>query len=375
MKIAIIGNYGATNIGDEAILQSILKNHSEHQWTIFSADPKKTEKNYQSKSVHHFPLGFRSFFRYGFRPSWKALKKCEAVVIGGGGLMQDDYWYACFLWAWQAFWVKWFNKPYFIYATGVGPLKSRVGRWLTKYVYKSAVGITVRDQRSFNTLKNLGLPTDNIEITADPAFLLKVPKIDSTDGREPHTYMISIRPWLNYNRNIIDVFTRFLSRLKQGKKAKIVFVAMQNIKEKDHLVIDPIIERVGGELFIPRDFDELLCRLQKVEFAIGMRYHFLLAAMITKTPSLAISYAHKVENLFKNSNLEPYHLPLSELSSMHLEKKMARLSVDYNNVKVYQKSRLDELKQSSNNNLNFFDGFVKVLTDPQEADSIAEPLN
>ena len=372
MKFGIIGNYGATNVGDNAILKSILKNHPHHKWVVFSANPDEVKKKFQSESVHLFPLGFRSFFKHGFKKSWKAMRSVDAFVFGGGGLMQDDYLYACFLWAWQIFWVKFFNKPYFIYATGVGPLQTRWGRFLTRWIYKEAVAITVRDQTSFNTLKRLNLSTQNIEITADPAFLFPLPKIDSTDGREPHTYLISVRPWLNYDRTTIDVFTRFLSQLKQNKKAKIIFVALQRIKEKDQSVIDPIIERVGGELFIPEDFKELMVRFQKSEFAIGMRYHFLLAAMMTKTPSIAIGYAHKVDSLFKNSNLEPYLLPLSELSAVNLSQKMIRLSVDYNNVKVYQKARLDELKSAAQRNVTFFDGFVKVLTDPKEADSIAE---
>jgi len=39
MKLALVGNYGATNIGDDAIMSSILNSHASHTWTVFSANP------------------------------------------------------------------------------------------------------------------------------------------------------------------------------------------------------------------------------------------------------------------------------------------------------------------------------------------------
>lgn len=371
MKLGIIGNYGATNVGDNAILKSIIEHHQHHKFLVFSANPSKTHSELDVKVASIFPLGLRSFFRHGFRRSMRDLKSVDAVIFGGGGLMQDDQPYACFLWAWQIFWVKWFDKPYFIYATGVGPLKSRIGRWLTRYVYKDAVGITVRDRLSFNTVKSLGLQTDNIEVTADPVFLLHRSEAE-LESRAPHTYLISLRPWLKYNAKMIATFTNFLLKLKNDKKARLIFVSMQQIKEADRQVIDPIIKRVGGELFVPANFNELLNLMRHSEFAIGMRYHFLVAALLTKTPSLAISYSHKVDSLFKNSSLEPYHLPIAELNEENLSRKMTRLSVDYNNVKVYQKRHLEQMRELASKNIDYFDGFIKILTKEHEAAKITQ---
>ncbi len=371
MKIGLIGNYGATNAGDEAILRAILNSHSEHEWVVFSANPKETESELGTKSVALFPLGFRSCTKHGFKKSMKALRSVDAVVLGGGGLMQDEYLFACFLWAWQLFWVKFFSKPYFIYSTGVGPLKTWIGRRLTKWVYQDAVGITVRDASSYNTLHRLGLPDDNVEITADPAFLFK--SVEHEQARTPHTYIISLRPWLKYNTKIINIFTNYLLKLKEEKGAKFVFVCMQRIKEHDHRVIDPILKRVNGTLLIPKNYSELLQAMRQAEFAIGMRYHFLIAAILTQTPALAVSYSHKVDSLYKYSVLEPYHLSLADLTEEHLEKKMKRLSVDYNNIKLYQKRRLEDFKELAEKNKEYFDGFIKTLTPSGETVKVSEP--
>lgn len=371
MKIGLIGNYGATNIGDESILRAILKNHSKYEFVVFSADPNATHKEIGVKTAPLFPLGIRSFFKHGFKRSIKALRSVDAVILGGGGLLQDEYLFACFLWAWQVFWVKFFNKPLFIYATGVGPLKTWLGRRLTKYVYSYASGITVRDHTSQNYLHRLGLSLDNVEITADPAFLFK--HVEHEHTRKPHTYIISLRPWLKYNSKIISVFTNYLQKLKEEKNAKFIFVCMQSIKEKDHKVIDPIMKKVGGTLLTPRHFTDLLQAMEQAEFAIGMRYHFLIATILTRTPVLAISYSHKVDSLFKHSILEPYMHSVSDLSVEHLERKMKRLSVDYNNIKVYQKRRVEDLKELAEKNVEYFEGFIKTLTEGGETAKIPEP--
>ena len=359
MKVGIIGNYGATNVGDDAILRAILKSHPEHNFVVFSANFNITHQELGVKAAPLFPLGIRSFMKNGLRRSIKALKSVDAVIFGGGGLMQDEYIFACFLWAWQIFWVKLFKKPLFIYSTGVGPLRTWIGKKLTKYIYSYATGITVRDHTSQNYIHRLGLPLDNIEITADPAFLFRHPDIGHS--RKTHNYIISLRPWLKYNSKIIFTFTNYLLKLKEGKNAKFLFVCMQSIKEKDRLVIDPILNKVGGTLIMPKHFSELLQIMGEAEFAIGMRYHFLIAAILTKTPALAISYSHKVDSLFKHSILEPYMLPVSDISVENLEKKMARLSVDYNNVKVYQKRRLEDFNELAERNVGYFNGFINQL--------------
>lgn len=364
MKIGLIGNYGATNVGDEAILNAILKSHSQNEFVVFSANPKETAHQFGVKTAPLFPMGFRSFFKYGFRRSIKALKSVDAVILGGGGLLQDEYMLACFLWAWQVFWVKFLGKPLFIYATGVGPLRTWIGKKLTKNIYSYAMGITVRDETSYNTLHRLGLPKENIEITSDPAFLFRY--LDQESARNQHTYLISLRPWLKYNSKIIHTFTDYLLKLKEERGAKFTFVCMQSIREHDHRVIDPVIKKVGGTLLVPKHFSELLQAMSQAEFAIGMRYHFLIAAMLTKTPALAISYSHKVDSLYKHSVLESYHLPISDLNLEHLERKMKRLSVDYNNIKTYQKRRLDDFKELAEKNVDYFDGFIKMLTESNE---------
>src|SRR5690606_17927677 len=128
--------------------------------------PEQTLRQFKVPCAPLFPLGLRSVLKRRFRAAFKALKASDAVILGGGGLFQDDKLYACFLWAWQVFWVKRLKKPLFIYATGVGPLHSKVGQWLTRWAYCQAQSITVRDAASKELLLKLGLPEASVHLTA-----------------------------------------------------------------------------------------------------------------------------------------------------------------------------------------------------------------
>ena len=363
MKIGIMGNYGATNIGDDAILTSILKDLHNHEIIIFSSNPEETDKTYDANVTSLFPLGIRSFIRYGFSYSIKALKDVDVIIFGGGGLMQDDYLFACFLWAWQIFWVKILKKPYFIYATGVGPLRTSIGKKLTKWVYENSKEITVRDNYSAEVLQGFGTQK-SINITSDPAFLYRINE-EIIPEREKGKVLISLRPWKKYNAKTISSFISFLTKMKEEKNVRFVFASMQSICEADMKIINPIIKKLGGEIFIPKNFSELIQNMQTAEFAIGMRYHFLIASIITQTPCLPISYSPKIDELYSGTPLEKYQLSVANLDPDYLYEAMKRVSIDYNNIKVYQKARLSVLRDLSEKNVLLFDKFLKTFDQNQ----------
>lgn len=358
MKIGLIGNYGATNVGDDAILAALLSEFKGYRFTIFSAQPEAWVAGPKAKNVPLFPLGFRSFFRYGFKPSIKALKAVDVVILGGGGLFQDKQLYACFLWAWQVFWVKWFKKPLFIYATGVGPLGTRVGRLLTRYAYRYARLIAVRDEASATCLKRLGLKKD-ILVVADPAFLN--PKPEKAEFRTKKLFMVSVRPWLHQNRKIIQSFGDFLETLKNEREAELVFVCMQTHREDDLQLIRPLVSRVGGRIFVPSSFTELLKEMEKAEFAIGMRYHFMIAALITQTPLIPLSYADKTTALFDGTPLEKYVLHVDDFNETSLLNTLKEVSIAYNNTVVYENALTKNLSEKAEEGISLLKEALKKV--------------
>lgn len=356
MRVGLIGNYGATNTGDEAILASILKNHPAHSLGVFSADPQDTTRHHGILSIPLFPCGIRSLFKNGFKTSMTALQKVDAVVFGGGGLMQDDKPYACLIWAWQIFWVKRLKKPLFIYATGVGPLHTPLGRKLTKYVYDYAKIITVRDESSAELLRKIGVDASRIHITADPAWLIAKPQ---PKNRTKNLFIINLRPWKNHDRWTLDTLTKFLDLLKEKSQARFRFVVMQEVREEDTSMLRQMANHFNEQIFCPRDLSELAEWMAEAEAAIGMRYHFALAALLAGTPCLGIGYSPKVQSLFQP--LPQQFISLPELSFERLQKSWEYISNHADEIAIKEKEWADRYRQEAQKNIDRLEVFLKGI--------------
>lgn len=83
MRLVLSGYYGFYNVGDEAILQSIIKALHEEDPTlelvVLSNDPDYTRKMYGVEAVN----------RWDIRAIYKEIKRSNGLISGGGSLLQD----------------------------------------------------------------------------------------------------------------------------------------------------------------------------------------------------------------------------------------------------------------------------------------------
>lgn len=167
-KLLLSGYYGFGNLGDEAILASTVeavgRRAPEVGVAVLSANPGET-------SASH---GIQAFNRMSPKGVTSAIRMSDLVVFGGGSLLQDSTsfrslsYYIAFIYL-----VKALGKPLVVYANGIGPLRSKVGRRLTGAALRTAKEITLRDPESESVLRDLGVGVDTrVTVTADPAFLL-----------------------------------------------------------------------------------------------------------------------------------------------------------------------------------------------------------
>ena len=82
-QVVMSGYYGFSNAGDDAILeaihQSILEASGEVGVTVLSNDPRETQRHY----------GMNAIPRFRFWKVFGALRRCDALLSGGGSLLQD----------------------------------------------------------------------------------------------------------------------------------------------------------------------------------------------------------------------------------------------------------------------------------------------
>jgi polysaccharide pyruvyl transferase CsaB len=291
MRILISGYYGYGNVGDEAVLYSIINGIKgrlpDTNITVLSSSPESTRATYKVDAIN----------RYSLFDILKHLFGCDIFISGGGSLFQDKtssrsfIYYICLVWLAKAL-----GKKVMVFAQGLGPLKKSFNRNLAKSILNKADLITLRDNDSVSGARFLGVKEPNIVSTADPSFCLDF----SSPVKDKKLLGIVLRP-LSRKQNY-QVLAKTVDWLVNTYKYVPVFIPFH--KEKDQSVARIIAKYMSEKLEIHDPLEnpvEMLAYISKLELMIGMRLHSLIFAAICNVPMLGLSYDPKVESFMKQT--------------------------------------------------------------------------
>jgi len=300
MKLLLAGYYGVGNIGDEAMLRSLIlsikKDHPGSRISVLSADPAGTSKAYDVVSVH----------KYSFINVLKELKRSDAFILGGGGILQDVtslrslLYYLTLIAS-----AKVLKKKVILLGQGIGPIRSK---YLLKWALKGTDLITVRDERSLKELTEIKAKPKKLVMTADISFMMGLPdkenskKILGSAGikkTKSRLIGVSLRPPVK-GRNMEAKYKAIASlcdHLIEKKAARMVFLIFNypddlNVTSKVMGMMKEPVNVVLRQL-APAEMLDVISGLDAV---IGMRLHSLIFSAIAKVPAFGLSYDPKVES-------------------------------------------------------------------------------
>jgi polysaccharide pyruvyl transferase CsaB len=349
-RVAISGSYGGMNLGDEAILEAILKElraSLEVDVVVFSRNPKDTEERHKVRAVPIREMHKDDVMR--------ELRELDLFILGGGGILYDD---SIEIYLRDVTWAIDLQIPVMVYAVSVGPLKAPESKQLVAQVLNRVEKITVREGEAKRRLHDLGI-TQEIEITSDPALLLK-PQPFSKDmlkkeGISSDTPLVgfSVRepgpaaPDLNieqYHAMLANAADFMVERVD----AQVVFVPMELGEGKDpqhsHAVISKMANAQRASVLKGQyTSGEVLGLVKHLSFAVGMRLHFLIFAGIQSVPFVPLPYASKVSGFL--SDLE---MPMPPIAALNVGKLCAFLdrSWDFRNrIKKQLEERVPPLQE------------------------------
>jgi polysaccharide pyruvyl transferase CsaB len=317
-NIVICGNYGATNLGDEAILDGILKIirsvKPDAHVTVLSSNPRETSTLHKVDSEFLIPAGIRSLFKgiasKTIGKTLNVIRDADLFILGGGGLFTDEKIMAVMIWALQAKMAYIYNIPVFCLGQSVGPLKTVFGRNITRKVFLNASRVTVRGSSSKEALAKLGVP--NVIELADPAFMFPTPE---PVQEKPENYVVfSVRPWIKGdNDKSYDNLAQFIDWLWTERGMKSVLVPFQIIKDNDLDPLNKILDRVKNkecaEIFeYTSNYHKVIELMAKSSGVIGMRLHSLIFASLAHTPFIGLSYSQKVREFARKMEMEYFVL-------------------------------------------------------------------
>ena len=288
-KVVLSGYFGFDNFGDEKVLSIIvdtLKSQGAYI-TVLSRNPKKTSALYGVESVGSFnPIALLQKIMF-----------CDVLVSGGGSLLQDvTSVKSLFYYLGIIFLGLLFRKKVMLYSQGIGPIRTPIGRWWTKFLLKRVNKIAVRDQRSFNELSKAGI---DAVLTADALWGLEFP-----EREKKNQVVIQLRSWSGMNKEKIQNMADVIAEDFRGYNIKILPLQISsdmNVCRKMQQELK--LRNIDAELFINLSCDDIIRVISESRFVIAMRYHACLVAIKSGARVLAISYDIKVENLASQANI------------------------------------------------------------------------
>lgn len=328
-KIGISGSYGGLNLGDEAILQSIIEQFNKYisaDFTIFTKDEEDTKERYPKYKV----VAVRELTKNEIIPE---IENLDMFILGGGGILYDG---EAKIYLREAELAVEKNIPSMVYAISAGPLVTRNEQQGVNEVLNSVDIITVRDKKAGKILEEVGVNKDII-ITADPAFLIKPEPLPKNTLQVEHMenkkvlVAMSVReqgnpaPDINpdtYHGILADAADYMVDRFD----AHIVFIPMERKKsdmQNSHAVISRMLRPqrawVLKEKYTP---GQMLTLMKHFNLAVGMRLHFLIFAALQEVPFVALSYSPKVEALLNDFEIDipPIHLVNSGRLIAHIDR-------------------------------------------------------
>jgi len=328
-QILILAGDADGNLGDHAIVRSMCRalraNDPDLTPVVVSARPEAMTAATGAEVIPRGPWGLPALIR--------AARRSDAVLVGGGGLFQDDdslikmpYW------ALRVALARLCCPRVFGYALGVGPLRAGVSRGFARLAFGCMREVTVRDPEAQRTAQPLTRKT--VRVVPDPALLLEpVPAETAAAWLREHGVPLDGRPlvgvalrrWFPPRHRIVpnrisarfrrrpgddsgserltDLVARVLDRVADSRGAHVLFLPTYTLSHEGD---DRICRSVGAKMSSPAWTvlsidDPALYKGVTGHLAVllGGRMHPAIFASAMGIPCVGLAYNPKFNGFFE----------------------------------------------------------------------------
>ena len=318
--IVVSGYYGFANSGDEAVLHAIvaaLRDEAREagvalRIVVLSGDPAETARLHGVEAAHRMrPLALLG-----------ALRRADALISGGGSLLQDVtsaksmlYYLAVLRLA------RWLRVPTYIYAQGVGPIRDRVRFGpMIRSAFEACRYVSVRDEESKALVASFGVAAERIAVVPDPVMGMGLELArdgaaevcDDIRSDDAPRIGVSVRFWRGDRREldaISDALAAALQARPDATLALLPFHLPSDKQASDYVaaklaaagVPAARVELHPGAAH-PRD---MLRAVAGCDALVGMRLHSLIYAATAGVPPIAVSYDPKIDQFMRRLGEAP----------------------------------------------------------------------
>lgn len=306
----ISGYYGFQNIGDDAMLMSIIndlrKFKPDIKILILSKIPVGTTKDYNVDSISRVNI-IRIF---------RAMRNARAFIYGGGNLLQDNTSTRSLLFYLGTVWMaKKMKLKVMFYANGIGPLKKKINRLLTRKIMNKVDLITLREELSYSEIRHMDISKPRVIVTADSALtVIDRPETASCDiagliGNDAGAPMlgISLRKYPGHEKFEHEKYEAVIARLADHMASAYgllpVFIPMQH--PDDIPILENVAAKMSCKSVIIKDKLDVFQTYRVIcsmEMLVGMRLHALVFAAGAGVPMVGLVYDPKIQGFLEYVN-------------------------------------------------------------------------
>ena len=284
-QLLLCGYYGEHNLGDDALLEVALAQLPPGWRPLVTAHDEALVKE---------RFGVATVPRRSLPRVLKALRECEALVLGGGSLLQDStsfrslLYYAALMLA-----ARLEGKPVLLWGQGLGPLRRRRSRVLVAQLLRLATGVSWRDQESADLARRLGREGP---VGSDPVWALPTQQWRGSGG----PLVLCFRPTRQLLGPAWRPYLEALDQLAAEHDREVIWLPFHAGQDRG------LLEQLRREPWLPAGLAarsrevlperprEAMAVCSGAGLVLAMRLHGLILAALSGAPCAALSYDPKV---------------------------------------------------------------------------------
>lgn len=304
-KILLRGYYGYKNSGDDALFYAIVEKVSRMS---------KVHFNVLSKEELHYSKGNSEDLTFNYPSSKNILSgviNSDILIFGGGSQLQDYGKFRLQLSLLKTYIIvslmKLLKKDVIYLGVSIGPLETRFGKIIGKKILNKSNYIVVRDQQSYEDLKEMNLKDKNIKLAPDLAISLidSLPFNNISENDKKMVLGVNLLPFFSVIKKdkkkelqLLQNISRSINIIsKEQPNMEIRFFSFQEDEEiNDYQLLNSLKKMVDVQVEIIRYQPNpllLMKELSECAWFIGMRLHSTIFAYANDIPQLILSYHPK----------------------------------------------------------------------------------
>ncbi|MYS89958.1 MULTISPECIES: polysaccharide pyruvyl transferase family protein [Streptomyces] len=349
-RVGVFGLLGSGNLGNDGSLEAVLGYlRAEHPDAVVDAlcgGPEAVTARFgiPATRLHWNRAEYRTASRVGavaskglgklvdvFRTAaW--VRRHDVVIVPGMGVLEATLplrpWgfpYSLFLLCASG---RMLGTRVALVGVGAAPIRDRPTRALVRWSARLAAYRSYRDTQSRDAMRATGVDTARDEVYPDLAFALPTPTPPkSAPSGPPGQVCVGVMDFHGGNddraqadeihRRYLDGTTRFVRALVEDGRP----VRLLTGDQCDASVVDAILDAVDSPLVTAAEtasLADLMKEMAAADTVVAIRYHNLICALKTGTPTLAVTYAAKSDALMDRMGLGAYCHPAREVDADRL---------------------------------------------------------